>query len=637
MRIPHVWEPEETVGGLWHRAADGLDAAPRFAQAAMRFETQRTRLGVFFRGLGGAGGIEMRPIADEVAHHRLGFLRRLGRDTEKVTQARFDGAVLGLPEVIDLYPEAALNADLYLWLAALTAFAGPPVTLPKDPLRRDAARLAALRADIASTLAAAPGLRALYQRLCVAALALRRLRRLPAQELATEQVVRFMLGAGEPDLPLARALLDAPSTIPAADVGYRPFRPVALWPLHVEAPVQRPRADRDDEAGSGGAEGGSKSRKAERRAGDQADRRDSLVIHRFEHILSWAEYLNIARPVEDADEDEARKAADDLDIVSVVKNRKKAAIKLKFDLDLAPQDVALEKLSGVDLVPEWDFRAGLLRAGHCRILSSLADEAPQGLVLDASARRRIAMVKKRFEALRPKRAILPRQIDGVELDLDAAVRAAVDLRSSGEGSDRVWRRTQNEARDLAVEVLVDTSRSTEGLCGERPVLDIAREALVALAEGISGCGDDLAIHGFSSLRRDRVYVRQVKGFGEAVGPAMRARIAGLKPGFYTRIGAALRHVAKDLAARPNRKKLLIVLTDGKPNDLDHYEGRYGIEDTRHAVMEARRQQIAVFGVTVDRKAQHYFPYMFGANGFAIVPRPERLGEALAQVWQHLVD
>jgi nitric oxide reductase NorD protein len=150
------------------------------------------------------------------------------------------------------------------------------------------------------------------------------------------------------------------------------------------------------------------------------------------------------------------------------------------------------------------------------------------------------------------------------------------------------------------------------------VIDIAREALIALTEGVSACGDQVAVHSFSSLRRDRVFVRTVKSFDERVSDDVRARIAALKPGFYTRIGAAVRHCAK-------------------PNDVDHYEGRYGIEDTRRAVVEARRLGLAVFGVTVDAKARAYFPYVFGANGFAIVSRPEKLSAALPLVWQHLVD
>ena len=152
---------------------------------------------------------------------------------------------------------------------------------------------------------------------------------------------------------------------------------------------------------------------------------------------------------------------------------------------------------------------------------------------------------------------MPRQIDGDELDLEAAVRAAIDIRACGEGSDRIWRRRRDTERDLAVSVLVDTSRSTEGACGSRTVIDIAREALIAFTEGVTACGDQVAVHSFSSLRRDRVFVRTVKDFDEPLDEHVRARIAGLKPGFYTRIGAAIRHSAKGLAERPNRKKLLL--------------------------------------------------------------------------------
>ncbi len=149
----------------------------------------------------------------------------------------------------------------------------------------------------------------------------------------------------------------------------------------------------------------------------------------------------------------------------------------------------------------------------------------------------------------------------------------------------------------------------------------------------------------AGLRRKQQHAQDVDPVGlprvqpgvQHIDAHVRARIAGLKPGFYTRIGAAVRHSASGLAKRPNRKKLLLVLTDGRPNDLDHYEGRYGIEDTRRAVIEARRQGLAVFGVTVDAKARAYFPYIFGANGFAIVSRPESLSAALPIVWQHLVS
>ena len=116
----------------------------------------------------------------------------------------------------------------------------------------------------------------------------------------------------------------------------------------------------------------------------------------------------------------------------------------------------------------------------------------------------------------------------------------------------------------------------ESACGDRSVIDVEKEALTALAWGLDACGDEMAIRSFSSLRRTRVYVNEVKEFGDPMGPAVAARIAGLRPGFYTRVGAAIRHVAAELARRPRQRRLLLVITDGKPNDLDHCEGRHGL-------------------------------------------------------------
>lgn len=643
----HLFEPEETVGTAWHRAAERLGAETSYPDAAVRLETEKGRLAVLFRGLGGGGGVEVRALPATVSTHRLGFLRRVGNEAERVKSSTFDGVVLGLPEAIDSFPDASLNSDLYLWLAALTACAEPPPRAAVDPLQADLEALRHARLSAARTLDVCPGLERIYARLAASALDRRLTAKLPAAEQAVELAIRALL-ANAAGLPVSDAGPYYDAIASEADTSgldrfeaplhYKTYRPVPLWPAFSTPQPSKERSEaRDDEQGGGSSEGEEKRLKAERRQGDQADRKDSLILHRFEHILSWAEFLNINRAVDDDEEDNARKIADDADKISVVKNRKKAATRLKFDLDLAPEDVDIEKLSGKCLYPEWDYRSGGYHADYCRVLASKADEATEQKPFDPQTRRRIAAVRRRFEALRPKRTIVPHQIDGEELDLEAAVRAAVDIRACGEGSDRIWRRALTDERDLAVSLLVDTSRSTEGTCGKRTVIEIAREAVVAITEGISACGDAIAVHSFSSLRRDRVYVRTIKDFDETVDEHVRARIAGMKPGFYTRIGPALRHTAKELAKRPNRKKLLIVLTDGKPNDLDHYQGRYGVEDTRRAVLEARRQGLAVFGVTVDAKARSYFPYIFGSNGFAIVSKPQKLGEALPVIWQHLVD
>lgn len=190
-------------------------------------------------------------------------------------------------------------------------------------------------------------------------------------------------------------------------------------------------------------------------------------------------------------------------------------------------------------------------------------------------------------------------------------------------------------------ILLDVSRSTESaIPGHghegRSVIDIEREALAALAWGLDAVGDSFAIHAFSSLKRTRVFVQEVKGFAEPMSDETEARIAALKPGHYTRLGAAIRHVSAGLSREGRKRRLLLVITDGKPNDLDHYEGRHGIEDSRMAVMEARRAGQAVFGITVDRDGKSWFPRLFGPGAFALIPNPEKLTEALPQIYRQLV-
>ena len=233
--------------------------------------------------------------------------------------------------------------------------------------------------------------------------------------------------------------------------------------------------------------------------------------------------------------------------------------------------------------------------------------------------------------------MLSRQSEGNEIDLDEFFRARKPTGSPAATAASASIATpRNEERDLAVAVLFDSSRSTESAVNGQPVIAVAREALVALAHGLQACGDSVALYAFSSLRKERVFVDVCKTFDEPFGAKVDARIAALKPGFYTRLGAAMRHASFRLAERPNARKLLLVITDGKPNDLDHYEGRFGVEDTRRAAQEARRRGQAVFCVAIDAQAQSYLPHLFGPAGFSIVSRPEKLSAALPAIYRHLV-
>jgi nitric oxide reductase NorD protein len=393
----------------------------------------------------------------------------------------------------------------------------------------------------------------------------------------------------------------------------------------------------DDPAGPSDLSAGDDRRRfAARRETDQAQRRDPFILNRFEKILAMAEMVNVNRPSDDSEDENAEKAADEFEELPLSNQKGKPATRLKFDLDLPPEAVDMTTLTADLTYPEWDYTRKAYLPAHCRVLAAPASEQGETWEPDDAARRRIGRVRRQFEALRPKHEILRAQPEGEELDIDALVRARSDLRAGGAGSDRVHLASRRQAHDLAVTLLVDVSLSTDAWVDDRRVLDVEKEALMVLAQGLAACGDSHAILTFTSRRRSWVRVETVKGFDEPFGERVVRRVSALRPGYYTRIGAALRHATAGLVERPNRQKLLLVLTDGKPNDVDHYEGRYGIEDTRRAVMEARRAGVCVFGVTVDREAQSYFPTLFGRGGYAIVSRVAKLPAALPAIYRHLL-
>ena len=632
------WEPEETVGKLWHAFASRLDGDPVHDGARVHLSQVSGRLAVLFRGLGGDPAVEVKPVAEEVSHHRLSLLRRLGTWRETAPRASFDGASLRLPDSLAIFPAVEANAALYLWLAVMASAAGsiaPPVQ--DDPLLADLAAIEVAGAMTRAALTEAPGFARLHRDLAEATLMFRRTGVLPPVEAAVEARVRRALGDAAP-LPATPLPAKAPR-------GYRPFRPVPIWPdLRALSRSETTAVENRDTEGAPEESSEEKTaRRARRRKADQADRNDSFILHKFEAILSMTEFLNLNRRVEDDDEDTARKAADDQEEIGLAQVSKAPATRLKLHLDLAPEDVDREALSGQSLYPEWDVRTGVYLPAHARVLHSRAEESRDvpSFRAEPRASARIRAVRRQFEALRPSLISTPGHADGDELDTERAVRAQVDLRACGEGTDRVWRQTRPERRDLAVSILLDVSRSTESAIpghghDGRSVIDIEREALAALAWGLDACSDDFAINAFSSLKRNRVFVQTVKDFAEPMAEATEQRIAALKPGHYTRLGAAIRHVSAGLAAQSRKRRLLLVITDGKPNDLDHYEGRHGIEDSRMAVMEARRAGHSVFGITVDRDGKSWFPRLFGQGAFALIPHPEKLTQALPQIYRQLV-
>lgn len=159
--------------------------------------------------------------------------------------------------------------------------------------------------------------------------------------------------------------------------------------------------------------------------------------------------------------------------------------------------------------------------------------------------------------------------------------------------------------------------------------------MMLFSEALSACGDTFAMYGFSSLKRGNVRFHEIKPFDAHYDATHRGRIAAIRPGYYTRMGAAIRRATTLLEAQGEGQRLLLILSDGKPTDIDAYEGRYAIEDTRMSLIEARRTGIQPFCLTIDREGADYLPHLFGPGGFLVLRHPEELARRLPLLYSQL--
>jgi len=353
--------------------------------------------------------------------------------------------------------------------------------------------------------------------------------------------------------------------------------------------------------------------------------------------------MGLQRPVDrddEADPDELAESLAEMPEGRLVRTDDRAREVLASD-DPPPRSFvhALEgDVDGVEY-PEWDYHQSAYEPGKVVVrprAPQLGSEAWARGALDDN-RGLVREVRRCFEQLRPRRERLRRQPDGPEIDLTAYVEAYGDRAAGRAPEQRLYRAIRPGRREVAVELLVDVSASTDSWVeGQKRVIDVEKVALLIVCEALEALGDRYGITAFSGRGPTGVSTWRLKKFDETYREMVKRRIAGLGPDRYTRTGAALRHAATRLDDEAVRHPLLLLLSDGKPNDLDEYETRYGIEDTRQAVHEARLDGIEVFCLTIDREAPSYMNRIFGPNSFAVLRQPGLLPRVLVDVIRRLL-
>lgn len=619
---------EEIVGKWWHRLIERV-ARHDYPEAEVRLEEVRRQAGIVFRALGGDGGLRIEASTGTGHDARRSLAQRLAGSFQQVELAWRDDQTLRLPMSIRWFERRSLNLDLYLWLVALASARTRPSVGPGEWIRFNAA-------DSAELLARLPGLQARYRRLVEAHLAQRPLpSKLPAKAASQERLIRLVLS----DPESAPVEFDWPATRLAP-------MPVPLW-LHPSPPdfLSMPAGQRiDDEDGQDCSDEGGRSQDVEtdkRRRGervDSPDGRDGLLAFRLESLFTRAEYVAVDRSTDENADEDARDALQDLEMLSVTSADKRPAKRLRFDLDLPAEAYDDIHLGNGIRLPEWDFRRQRLVADQCLLQELVGrDCVPQPLPAGLAGKAR--RMKRVFDLIQPRRTWLSGQLDGADIDIDALIDHHTDRRRGVDSGElRLYRQCRNNERDLACLLLADLSLSTDTyIDDENRVIDVIRDSLLLFGQTLASTRDRFALYGFSSRRREHVRFHTLKQFDERFDNAIIGRIMQLRPGYYTRIGAALRHASSLVEKTPSSKKLLLLLTDGKPNDLDRYEGRYGIEDTRQAVLECTRAGVIPFCVTIDDKASQYLPYLFGQSGYVRVANVGELPSRLPMIYARLTS
>ncbi|QIL72856.1 VWA domain-containing protein [Diaphorobacter sp. HDW4B] len=609
---------EEWVGRQWHRFITSV-AEQRAPHAAVHLADMQRTIGLLFRAGGGDSGTRIAQAGRSRTGGPRSLLQRVAGSTSSAELGTWQQDTLALPQSISLFDDPSLNRALYLWLAALGSCIRPDMPWLSSNV------LATSRA-----LKRFAGLQPAYERLLAAQLA----ERPDPASLRGPQA--------QAELALQNAMRKKHVSVAAQSVTPQDVAPVWLWfvfPTSAEkSPAAQPAPQKEQTNSAKALQDA--CRRAAKRVEDERNGAPLVMFFRAESILSWAEFTKVNRADDDDDDGRQLDAANDMEELAIANDGSSIASRVKFDLDLPSAAHDDQPLGEGMPFPEWDWRKERLQPDHCAV-QVMVSQGAEPHEPDARLRSISRRMKRHLDLARQAPDRIRGCTDGDEIDLDGWVRHQAETlcaprRALRSACPPIYIQRRRSQHSLASLLLADLSQSTDAYATpDARVIELIRDSLQVFGEALSASGDAFEMLGFSSVRRQHVRIQYLKGFDERWSPVTQARVQAIKPGYYTRMGAAIRYATQRLSERPERQRLLLILTDGKPNDLDIYEGRYGLEDTRHAIQEARSAGLTPFCVTIDTSAHDYLPHLFGSHGYTLIHRPQELNHRLARLYAEL--
>ena len=289
---------------------------------------------------------------------------------------------------------------------------------------------------------------------------------------------------------------------------------------------------------------------------------------------------------------------------------------------------------------EWDYQIQLERPAWATVLEKRAKSGDLAIIdgITAQYKREIHRMKFLLDAMQPQGVQRIRRLeDGDEIDINAAIASFTDIRLGNQPDPRIMMRSVRKTRDFSILVLLDLSESTNEKVQDQEysVRELTQQACVLLADAINKVGDPFAIHGFCSDGRHDVEYYRFKDFDQHWDETPKAKLAGMTGQLSTRMGAAIRHAGHHLKLQRSAKKLLIVITDGEPADVDVRDPQYLRYDTKKAVEEVAKHGITTYCMSLDPRADNYVSRIFGQKNYMVVDHVQRLPEKLPLLYAGL--
>ena len=365
-----------------------------------------------------------------------------------------------------------------------------------------------------------------------------------------------------------------------------------------------------------------------------------MPTHTFEKAETLEETSGLSRKRDDEDElEEHAEALKEVDMKQVVRSHERPRSIYRSDvildgLNLETNDSAPGH--GIPY-PEWDYKKRAYKPDWCLLQETRNCESHPDWIAATEKKHEVlvARLKRQFASLTSEFLKLKRQPSGNDFDIDAVIDGQVRLRSGHTPSEAIYLNRKKDIHDVSAVLLLDLSFSTDAWVNDVRVLDAIMETVYCVGEVIDDAIESFAVAGFSSNTRRSCRFEILKDFDEPWEQA-KQHFGGLQPNGYTRIGPALRHAQELLLNQQASRKIVILVTDGRPCDYDRYEGTYGIKDVRKAIETGKLHGLTTHAFAIEKQATETFPMMFSRHHFDVVGNPEQLSQTMSSLFSKLV-